>query len=180
MRQGDIRLQNSSQEASTPTQMTPDEVVNLATSLPDPRPPGFGRTFIARTPEGVPAGSLLERTRRAWEVIASWGRWSDEELGEWPGSEECLVQLPGWLHEALRSEPAFEVESWLDGLHGREWAGWGGTALDHLVKIDLSADAMPISTWTIRFVIEKAGGTVVYRGDWIPSAEVFDRTPGST
>jgi hypothetical protein len=64
----------------------------------------------------------------------------------------------------------------MDGLHDREWVWWSGAALGHLVKIDLSADAMPISTWTIQFVIEKAGGRVVYRGDWIPSAEVVGRT----
>jgi hypothetical protein len=40
------------------------------------------------------------------------------------------------------------------------------------VKIDLSAEAMPVSTGTILFVIEKAGGSVVYRGDWIPSGHV--------
>jgi hypothetical protein len=156
--------------------MTPGEVTNLANCTPDSKPPGFGRTFIARGPEGGEARALLERIHRAWEVIASWGRWSDEELGEWPGSEECFVQLPDWLHEALRREPSFEVENWMDGLRDREWAWWSGTALGHLVKIDLSAEAMPISTWTIQFVIEKAGGTVIYRGDWIPSAEVVGRT----
>jgi hypothetical protein len=155
--------------------MIPDEVANLANCTPDSKPPGFGRTFIARGPEGEEARALLERIRRAWEVIANWGRWSDEELGAWPGPEACLVQLPDWLHEALKREPSFEVENWMDSLHDREWVWWSGTALDHFVKIDLSSDAMPISTWTIRFVIEKAGGAVVYRGDWIPSAEVGGR-----
>jgi len=159
--------------------MTLDEVANLANCLPDSRPPGFGRTFLARAPEGLLARDLLERIRRAWEVVARWGRWSDEELGEWPPAEECLRRLPPWLHEALRHEPSFEVENWMDDLHDRQWVWWSGTALDHFLKIDLSSDGLPISTWAIEFVIEKAGAAVVYRGDWLPSAEVGGRTGGS-
>ena len=158
--------------------MTPDEVVNLANCAPDSMPPGFGQTFIARSPEGVDAPVLLGRIRRAWEVIAGWGRWCDEALGAWPPSEACLGQLPAWLRDALGREPPFEVENWMDDLHDREWVWWSGAALDRLVKIDLSSGALPVSTWPIEFVIEKAGGAVVYRGDWIPtpSAEAVGRT----
>jgi hypothetical protein len=159
--------------------MAPEEVANVALCLPDSKPPGFGRTFLARSPEGVDAEDLMERIRRAWVVIASWGRWSDEQLGEWPPTEACLRQLPPWLHEALRHEPSFEVENWMDDLHDREWVWWSGMALNHVLKIDLSSDGLPISTWTIEFVIEKAGAAVVYRGDWLPSAEVDDRTGGT-
>jgi len=67
----------------------------------------------------------------------------------------------------------------MDDLHDREWVWWSGMALNHVLKIDLSSDGLPISTWTIEFVIEKAGAAVVYRGDWLPSAEVDDRTGGT-
>jgi hypothetical protein len=176
MRQVQSALLTPRQEGLRPTEMTPHEVANLAKCAPDSKPPGFGRTFIARSPEGGDARALLVRIRRAWEVIARWGRWSDEELGEWPPTEECLRQLPAWLHGALKHEPSFEVENWMDDLHDRDWVWWSGTAFDHLVKIDLCSGALPISTWPIGFVIERAGAAVVYRGDWLPSNEVVGRT----
>lgn len=167
------------QGALPPDKMAHDEVANLAACLLDTRPPGLGRTLIARTPQGVAARDLLAQVRRAWEVIASWGRWSDEGLGEWPSADECLGQLPAWLHEALRRVPAFELENWMDDLHDREWVWWSGAALDHLLKIDLSSDGLPISTWPIEFVFEKAGAAIAYRGAWLPSAEAVGRTGGS-
>ncbi|GAC1382664.1 MAG: hypothetical protein NVSMB4_10800 [Acidimicrobiales bacterium] len=120
----------------------------------------------------------MERIREAWKVIARWGRWSDEELGDWPPTGDGLSQLPEWLQEALRREPSFEAENWMDDLHDREWVWWSGAPLDRLLKIDLSSDGLPISTWPIEFVIEKSGAAVVYRGDWLPSAEALSRVAG--
>ncbi len=62
--------------------MTPNELANLANRTPDARPPGFGLTFVARGLDAGEALALLERIRQAWEVIARWGRWCDEEPGE--------------------------------------------------------------------------------------------------
>ena len=42
---------------------------------------------------------------------------------------------------------------------------WSGVVLDHLLKIDLSSDSLPISTWTIEFVVDKAGSAVVYKDE---------------
>jgi hypothetical protein len=159
--------------------MTPDEVANLPEHRPDSEPPGFGRTILARIPAGVDPRALLERVRGAWMAIASWGRWSDAELGAWPSTEEGLGHLPKWLRESLRHEPPFEAENLMDDLHDREWVWWSGATLDHLLKIDLSSDGLPISTWTIEFVIEKAGAAVAYNGDWLSSAEALSRVAGS-
>ena len=145
--------------------MTPDEVKNVAEACPDARPPGFGRTILARIPAGVDPQALLERVREAWLAVARRGRWSDEELGDWPSTEECLADLPGWLRESLGREP-HEAGNLMDDLHDREWVWWSGATLDRFLKIDLSSEGMPISTWMIEFVVEKAGAAVVSRGDW--------------
>lgn len=155
--------------------MTPDEVANLAAHRPDSEPPGFGRTILARVPAGLDAQAIMERIQGAWEVIARWGRWCDEELGEWLPTEEGLGQLPEWLQEAFKHEPSFEAENWMNTLHDREWVWWSGAVLDGLLKIDLDLEAMPVSTWPVEFVLEKAGATVVYRNGWLSPGEVVDR-----
>jgi hypothetical protein len=64
------------------------------------------------------------------------------------------------------------VRNWLDDLHDREWIWWSGAIAGELVKIDLSAESLPISTWMIEYVLEAAGGEVLYSGDWLSLEDV--------
>ena len=57
----------------------------------------------------------------------------------------------------------------MDDLHDRDWSWWNGAVIGRTIKIDLETDSMPISTWTLEYVIEKSGGTVLQKGDWIAS-----------
>lgn len=153
--------------------MTPNELANMESDRPDSRPPGLGRTILAHVPPGADPMAVLGLIRGAWGVVASWGRWVDEGLGDWPSAEECLGQLPGWLRQSIREGPALDVDSWMDDLHDREWVWWSGTALDHLLKVDLTSDSMPITTWPIVLVVEKAGAAVIHQGDWLSSPEAL-------
>ena len=58
------------------------------------RPPGYGITFLVKSDQ-LEAGELLQKLKEVWRVVASWGRWCDEDLGEWPSREQCLASLPG-------------------------------------------------------------------------------------
>jgi len=75
--------------------------------------------------------------------------------------------LPDWFASALRSVPEFEIENWLDDLHDRGWIWWSSAVVNNSVKIDVSADSMPSPFWMLDFVVEKAGGYIVHRGEWI-------------
>lgn len=141
------------------------ELENLLKAQPDTRPPGYGLTFLVRSDQ-LEAGELLQRLKDVWQVVASWGRWCDEDLGQWPSQEQCLASLPGWFASALRSVPAFEIENWLQDLHDRNWIWWSGAVTNDTIKIDLSVDSMPASFWMLEFVVEKVGGQIVYRGEW--------------
>jgi hypothetical protein len=152
--------------------MTPEEQSNVALERPDEKPPGFGLTFVV-DPGEWPPQALLDRLREAWTVVAGWGRWSDEELGDWPEAEAALRALPEWLSARLRSEPAFELRNWLDDLHDREWIWWSGAVVGDRVKLDVRALALPASYWTLQSLVSWAGGTVVERIEpWVPSGEM--------
>jgi hypothetical protein len=129
---------------------------------------GIGRTLIAEPSANLSANDLLDRVAEVWAVVSTWGRWCDEDMGDWPEQTDALATLPLWFQRILKQERDFEITNWLDDIHDREWIWWNGSILnDHLVKIDLCTDAMPISTWAIELVIEKSGGIVKRRGDWV-------------
>lgn len=132
---------------------------------PTIRPDGFGRSFIVSVPDGVAVESVLDRIASVWRVVAKWGHWWDEELGDWPETAVALQQLPFWFAKHLSAEPDGEVENWMDDLHDREWWWWSGAVVGGMIKIDIASASSPISTWMLEYVVEKAGGTVTRRGD---------------
>src|SRR5438067_13888409 len=146
--------------------MLPD-LANLAHARPDERPPGFGLTLAAKA-RGGPAELLLSDVKSAWGTIAAWGRWSDEDLPDLPSDEECLQALPEWLRTAFGRE---SFEDWHYAVvDARDWIWWSGALVGAVVKIDVSAGSMPTSLWMLEFVVESAGGEIVYQGDWIDGA----------
>lgn len=149
-----------------------DESRHVPVARPSARPAGFARTVIGAAKSQQGPGAILAQVRRAWISIARWGRWCDEQLGEWPPPAVCLAELPGWLRKRLEAEENYEVRNWLDDLHDREWIWWSGAIAGELVKIDLSAESLPISTWMIEYVLEAAGGEVLYSGDWLSLEDV--------
>ena len=64
------------------------------------------------------------------------------------------------------------AENWTDMLHDRDWAWWSGCHFHRYVKIDLQIESLPTSFWALKFVIEKAGGVIVYEGAWIDTQEM--------
>jgi hypothetical protein len=117
-----------------------------------------------RPPGG--SGDFLGKFREVWTVVASWGRWCDEEIGEWPTEAECLAALPGPFVDALRRSRAVDIVGWLDDLHDRDWILWSCSARDGSVKIDLDANSMPLSAGPVRLVVEVLGGQVLYSDLW--------------
>lgn len=157
------------------------EQQNVQRERPNEPPDEMGRTLIAKLAEGQTASGVLTRIVTAWARVASWGRWCDEALGDWPETETCISQLPDWLAACLRAEAAFEVENWLSDVHERDWIWWSGSALSatHL-KIDLSTNSLPMSSWPIEYVIERAGATIVYRDRWVSVKDANDVIDGGT
>jgi hypothetical protein len=128
---------------------------------------GFGRSMIAHA-TGCSAPELLERFREVWSIVASWGRWCDEDLGEWKSNEENVSQLPKWFQDQLAKQPAFEIENWMADLHDRDWYVAGTCVVEDNLKVDLMAESLPISSWPLRFVLQLSGGDVTYDGMWRP------------
>lgn len=141
------------------------ELENLLRAQVVARPPDMGQTVLVNSGKSN-AEELLQRIKGVWQAVASWGRWCDEELGEWPSQQRLLASLPDYFTSAIRSVPSFEIENWLQDLHDREWIWWADAVQGGVVRIDLNADAMPASFWMLDFVIEALGAEVVYRGEW--------------
>jgi hypothetical protein len=138
---------------------------------------GFALSTMSLTSEGR-NHETLERIRSAWSSVATWGRWCDDELGTWPSRAECLRDLPQWLQDSFGSEPEFEFDNWLSDLHDRSWIWKAARCLgEALIKIDLLADSLPVSLWTLRFVIENAGAEVLYDDVWIDDQRASLLTP---
>ena len=78
------------------------EQTNVKNCLPDIKPECGGHTVIARAAD-VEAVKLLDKVKEIWEIVASWGRFMDEELGDWPSLETCLEQLPLWFRDLLQT-----------------------------------------------------------------------------
>lgn len=131
------------------------------------RPDGIALTFVVSVSESVSLELVLERIIQVWRTVAGWGRWCDEDSGDWPDTVDAMQQLPVWFAECLTSEPDYEVTNWMDDLHDRDWIRWNGATMGQYIKIDLKSDSLPISTWTLQYVIEKAGGTVKQKGEWM-------------
>jgi hypothetical protein len=138
---------------------------DLQMERPAARPPDIAQSLIA-TPEHLDAKDLLQKIKEVWSIVAGWGRWSDEDLGEWPSSDQCLRDLPEWFAMTIQSVPHFEFENWLQDLHDRNWTWWSGAILDDHIKIDLNVTSRPASFWMLHFVIEKCGAVVIYNGEW--------------
>lgn len=149
------------------------EEVNLKKSYEDEPPMVFGLTLIAYSKDKSPK-SLLSMLHSVWKVVTEWGRWCDEELGEWPTLEECISSLPRWFQNSIKSFPEEKIENWLDDLHDRQWIWWSSTEIAFGVKIDLSVDSLPASIWPLEFVVNILGGIVIYKDIWINSKKSFD------
>lgn len=70
------------------------EQKRVETSEPDTRTPHFGRSIVAVAED---AADVRARIRAVWSVVASWGRWCDEDLGDWPDVEDAVNALPVWF-----------------------------------------------------------------------------------
>lgn len=142
-----------------------EEEKNVEVSRPGKRPPGFGYSLVLRTDD---AEDFLRRLRAIWRVVSSWGRFCDEESGDWPSNDECLTSLPKDFVQALRADRSADIEGWLDDTHDRDWVLWSLARIGDEVKVDVSANSMPISTWPIRLVVDLLGAEVVYANSWRP------------
>jgi hypothetical protein len=149
------------------------EQLNVEEVRPDQKPESGGLTLIAQSTTST-SQELLTKIKSVWSVAASWGRYFDEELGDWPAVEECLNQLPDWFKIELSFNPNL-AERWIDALHDRDWAWWSGCLIGEYVKIDVEVESRPASFWALLFVIEKSGGTIIYKDTWIGSAEFNNR-----
>lgn len=139
------------------------EEKNVGQARPDERPPDLGYSLIFRSTD--PSG-FLERFRDVWRVVASWGRFCDDDAGDWPTEEECLASLPLEFSSSLTVTRKDDISGWLDDVHDRDWVLWSSALVGRCVKIDLSSKSMPISTWPIRLVAEIVGATIIYADLW--------------
>lgn len=155
--------------------MTPEQE-NLRRRDAATPPPAYGRTVVATAQN---PDALLRDLVDAWMVIAGWGRWSDDDLSEWPPSEEMLAQLPDSLQARWQARPSSEFDSWLDDLNERGWIWWSSTFEGTLVKIDVEADTLPTSLWSLSRIIEMLGGQIRYEGDWIDLTAAKQRAHSS-
>ena len=144
-----------------------EEEHNIYQECPQKKPLGFARTIISKVDSNNSSENVLKKIRSVWAVVASWGRWCDEELGDWPSREECISALPGWMKEQMMQVEGYEIENWLDDLHDRNWIWWSSSVENSFIKIDIQCESMPISSWMLEFVIEKVGCQVIYRDMWI-------------
>lgn len=142
-----------------------EEEKNVGISRPSERPPGFGYSLVLRIDD---AAEFLHRFRAVWRVVPSWGRFCDEEAGDWPSNEECLASLPEDFAQALRANHSVDIEGWLDDTHDRDWVLWSSAQVGDDVKIDIDANSMPISTWPLRLVVEILGAQVTFADSWRP------------
>ncbi len=158
-----VAAQGMIEEAPDP-QMHETRRIEAGESKPD----AFGLSLVGQV-QGESAGRVLKKVRSAWSIIASWGRWSDGKEGslQTVDDRELLVQLPDWLTEAF--EESGDLEGWLDEIFDRDWIWWGSTAYGNQLKIDISSQSMPTSTWPISRVILAAGGENVRVEDWFRS-----------
>jgi len=147
----------------------------LEQSRPDVRPPNIGLTILA-SPSRRRASALLAQVISLWRHAAELGRYSDEELGDWPDLESCKRRFPQpFVDVAFTSDAEFDV--WTDDLHERDWVWWSGSVVGAAAKIDINSESMPITLWPLTHVIETAGGSILYQDMWISTSDceiVFD------
>ena len=72
--------------------------------------------------------------------------------------------MPEWFRLVFDSDPSTSFAGWPDTLDEREWIWWSGAVVNNAVKVDINAEAMPVSYWQVQFVLEKAGGTLCTEG----------------
>lgn len=132
-------------------------------SRPHLRPPSIGWTVFVR-PTEQNATVFAELLKQTWRVVASWGRWSDENLGDWPSNDACLAMLPNEV--GTRIQQYQTIDAWLDDVHDRQWVVWSIAAIDDQVKVDMSSDALPLSDSPLRSVVAALGGRIVWSDMW--------------
>jgi hypothetical protein len=145
------------------------------------KPEGFGRTLLVRPTGIVSPGDLLQRVRSVWRVVAGWGRYCDEDLGEFPDAHQAIAQFPDWFQKKLREASPQEIENFLDDADDRNWIWWSSSTLVGGIRIDLSASSLPIGIWIIdQFVLHKCGGQSLYRDDWLSTEQAIERISKGT
>jgi hypothetical protein len=121
---------------------------------------GLSRKLIVIYKSPVAASQGMHRFRDAWAVIGGLGRWCDDELGDWPSNEDCVLMLPEWLRDVVEALPDYEVDNWLSDLHDRNWVVWSVVQEEEKLFIVLACESMPISDWPLKLVLKSTGGTV--------------------
>lgn len=145
-----------------------EEQLNLQEIRPDVHPPSLGKTLIVKAEDNA---GLLLKIKSVWQMAAGWGRFCDKDLGEFIEPDEAQKYLPSWLLESR----IFNLETWLDDLHDREWIWWSSAMVGDYLKLDILAEAMPLSTWTLTVIIETCGAETLYDDLWIDSSQIEEK-----
>lgn len=146
----------------------------IGKSRPDEKPPQGGFSIVSKIIDNRVPQDIVTNICDVWLVIASWGRWNDEDLGDRPSVSICMEQLPSWFSSELESRLKQDVQNWFDALHERSWIWWSSSIHNEHFKIDLYVDgAFPISTWVLESVIESTGSAIVSKGPWKNSNEII-------
>jgi len=130
---------------------------------------------VVADPRDQAPDALLDEIRAVWAVVATWGRWCDEEAGEWPSIEDCLSHLPSSFRHRISSASPSGTQGWLEALHDRDWIWWSAAVVDGYVKVDLDSDSSPLSTYALRFVLETCGGTIVFDDVSVDAKTLLER-----
>lgn len=136
-----------------------DEIDRLQREYADTPPDDTAMSIVATSDNPT---RLLCQTKEVWTVVARFGRYFEEYLGDWPPDEVVFAQLPDWA----RAEIPYIQDRFVD-INEREWIWWNCVSGDNFVKVDLYIEAFPTSSWIMVELIEALGGNVVYRDDWI-------------
>ena len=147
------------------------EQVYVNQKRPNTPPPHFGKSIITLYSSSEMANIFYNNIRDVWKIIASWGRWPDEDLGDFPELHDCISQLPEWLQSALSKDEENIIDNWVSELHDREWVWWSGFAEDRILKIDVDCESSPASLGALNYLISKTEVEKVLAKDWMTFEE---------
>lgn len=66
----------------------------------------------------------------------------------------------------MRTDHAVDLSNWLEDVVERSWIVLGVSVRDDRIEVDLSADTLPMSPWTVELVFELLGAQVVSSDLW--------------